>query len=69
MEDALRVLKDPAPKVMVINPGETSVGVTMRLLAVATDSRAPKWDLIRPPREKKIERSTHRSHIRGAMFT
>lgn len=52
LEDDPRVLKEPAPQVMVMNLGESSVDINMRLWAKAADFWALKWDLTRLSKER-----------------
>lgn len=47
-----RVLKDPAPQVMVSNLGESSVDITMRMWAMSSDFWAVKFDMTRHVKEK-----------------
>jgi len=47
-----RILKDPAPEVMVMNHGESSVDINMRLWANGGDFWPLKWDLMRATKEQ-----------------
>jgi small conductance mechanosensitive channel len=42
-----RVLKDPAPQVMVTNLGESSVDITMRFNAAIGDYWSLRWDMMK----------------------
>lgn len=52
MENDARVLKDPAPQVMVMNHGESSIDINMRLWANGGDFWPLKWDLMRQTKEQ-----------------